>query len=203
MFREHKDGFTLPHPDSVSVGGTSTGGQTISYYGIPLVSDRIAFLVDHSGSMRARVGTDKKRTRLDAAKEQLRSVVEALGRTHRCNLIPFETGVGSLWDELRRLDNDAKKDFLDYAQKIPFAGGTNTYGALMRAFEDPDVDTVYLLTDGQPTAGELTDPDDILDAVARINRTRQVVIHCISIGLDSYLLKELAALTGGEYKYVR
>jgi hypothetical protein len=39
--------------------------------------------------------------------------------------------------------------------------------------------------------------------VRRWNRTRQIVIHCISIGLDSDLLKRLAAMSGGEYRYVR
>jgi len=73
----------------------------------------------------------------------------------------------------------------------------------MLAMEDPDIDTIYLLTDGIPSSGELTNADDILDAVLRENRIRQVVIHCISIGLNSTLLKDLAAMTDGEYKFVR
>jgi hypothetical protein len=37
----------------------------------------------------------------------------------------------------------------------------------------------------------------------RRNRTRQVVVHCIGLGIDSDLLKRLAADTGGTYKFVR
>lgn len=202
-WKEHETGFVLPHPDSVKGGGAAGGGRTIAYYDIPLVSARVAFLVDHSGSMKAPVSTDDKMTRLDAAKEQLKAVVEALPATHMVNLIPFETNVVSLWKELQRLDNEHRKEFVEKALLIPFGQGTNTFGALEKAFEDESVDTIYLLTDGQPTVGAVTDIDGILDAIQRVNRTRQVVIHCISIGLDSDLLRELAAMTGGEYRYVR
>ena len=70
---------------------------------------------------------------------------------------------------------------------------------LMAAMEDPEVDTIYLLTDGLPNS----DPDEILEAVMRENRTRQIIIHCISIGMKSPLLMDLAAMTGGQYKEVR
>ncbi len=202
-WRKHKVGFALPHPESVKGGGGTSGGKTISYYDIPLVSSRIAFLVDHSGSMGAKVGTDRKHNRLDMAKEQLVAVVKSLPKTHKVNLIEFDSDVNRIWRDIRRLSNVNREELLDFVEKMKVAGGTNTYGALMLAMEDPDVDTIYLLTDGQPSAGEITDPDDILDAVQRENRTRQIVIHCISIGLDSTLLQDLAALTGGVYKYVR
>lgn len=202
-WRHNKTGFALPHPNSVKGGGSTSGGKTVSYYDIPLVSSRIAFCVDHSGSMGAKVGTDRKRNRLDVAKEQLRGVVQGLPKTHKVNLITFETQVTHIWREVKKLTRGNREDLLDYIKKIKLKGGTNTYGSLMYAMQDPDVDTIYLLTDGQPTAGELTNHEDILDAIERENRTRQVVIHCISIGLDSTLLKDLAEMTGGEYKYVR
>jgi hypothetical protein len=202
-WRNNKVGFALPHPKSIAGGGSSTGGTTVSYYDIPLVSSRIAFLVDHSGSMSARVGTDKKRNRLMAAKEQLRQVIAALPKTHKVNLIPFQTGVSRVWRELKSLSNGNRRNLLDEIDKIKLAGGTNTYGAIEAAMEDPEVDTIYLLTDGVPTSGSVIDPDEILEAVRRENRTRQIIIHCISIGMKSTLLMDLAAMTGGEYKEVR
>lgn len=201
-WRANNVGFALPHPESVKGGGSTTGGQTISYYDIPLVSARIAFIVDHSGSMGAKVGTDQKRNRLMAAKEQLRQVIGALPKTHKVNMIPFQTKVGRVWRELKVLNGGNRKELLEEIEKVKLGGGTNTYGALMAAMEDPEVDTIYLLTDGVPTAGEITDSEEILDAVLRQNRTRQIVIHCISIGMKSELLMDLAALTGGQYKQV-
>lgn len=202
-WRHNKTGFALPHPDSVKGGGSSTGGNTISYYDIPLVSSRIAFLVDHSGSMGARVGTDRKRNRLIAAKEQLKRVITGLPKTHKVNVLPFESKVSQVWRELKTLGKGNRNELLEKVAKIKLAGGTNTYGVIMAAMQDPEVDTIYLLTDGIPTAGEVVDPDEILEAVMRENRTRQIIIHCISIGMKSDLLKDLAELTGGVYKEVR
>ncbi len=198
-WRRSKVGFALPHPKSVMGGGSTTGGNTISYYDIPLVSARMAFIVDHSGSMSAKVGTDKKRNRLMAAKEQLRLVIGALPKTHKVNLIPFETNVRQVWRELKPLSKGNRRKLLEEVDKVKLAGGTNTYGAIMAAMEDPEVDTIYLLTDGLPNS----DPDEILEAVMRENRTRQIIIHCISIGMKSPLLMDLAAMTGGQYKEVR
>ncbi len=40
---------------------------------------------------------------------------------------------------------------------------------------------------------------DILRAVRRENQTRRVAIHCVSIGMESELLRLLAAANGGRY----
>ena len=129
--------------------------------------------------------------------------VEALPPTTWVNLVDYETGVHPMWDAIRKLDNDNRKELLDRVRQLQLAGGTNIFEALEAAFRDPKVDTIYLLTDGQPSAGRLTNTEDILDEVRRWNRTKQVVIHCIGLGIDSDLLKRLAAMTGGSYKFVR
>jgi len=61
------------------------------------------------------------------------------------------------------------------------------------------VDTVYLLSDGSPGSGKFVKHQDILRDVAKINRTRKIAIHCIAVGFDSPLMKDLAAQNGGQY----
>ena len=56
---------------------------------------------------------------------------------------------------------------------------------------------------GEPTAGRIVDREQIVEEIVRQNRTRQVVVHCIGLGIDSDLLRQLAAATGGTYKFVR
>ena len=56
---------------------------------------------------------------------------------------------------------------------------------------------------GLLAAGRIKDVEGILDEIRRWNRTRQIVIHCIAIGIDSNLCKRLAAENGGSYRYVR
>jgi hypothetical protein len=93
-------------------------------------------------------------------------------------------------------------------------GMTNTYGALMAALgvdeeyeEDAarksfneQVDTIYFLSDGEPTVGTIIDQDDIREAVFRVNKVRKVTIHTIAIGdFRKSFLKHLAGDNGGVY----
>jgi hypothetical protein len=206
-WEKHKVGFALPHIETVRAAkpaaGGAGGGSTVSYHDLPLVSTKAAFLVDHSGSMSAALGTDKKYNRLEAAKDQLRKVVQGLPKTHQINLVAYDDKIDALWDRLRPLNEENRADLLQKVDRMRLGGGTNIFDALERAFQDPTIDTIYLLTDGEPSAGRLVAPDAIADEVRRWNRTRQVVIHCIGLGIDSRLLKRLAAESGGEYRHVR
>ena len=209
---DHKIGFVVPHENTVRAGSVAGNGTTISYYDIPLVSTHVAFLIDRSGSMAARMttsvgtgtsaGKERKITRLEAAKEQLARVFTAVPDSHWCNLIAFESGVQPLWDKLRQPGDENRAELLAKVKAIGLGQGTNIFDALEVAFADPEIDTIYLLTDGEPTAGKLIAPDDILEEVRRQNRSRQIVIHCIGLGIDSQLLAKLAAESGGVYKYV-
>ncbi len=93
-------------------------------------------------------------------------------------------------------------------------GKTNTYEALMTALEakaaqagyDTDlgspVDTIYFLSDGDPTAGEITEIDRILQEVNRVNSLRKIAIHTINIGRNErgkILMKELARMNDGQF----
>jgi hypothetical protein len=202
-WEQHRLGFALPPFEAVRGGVEAGAGQTIAYHGIPLVSKRIAFLVDVSGSMREPMRTDKNRTRLVEAKDQLRQVLTALPEDHSCNLIVYDSEVRPLWDRLRRANDGNRKELLAATEKLAIGTATNIFDALEKAFADPEVDTIYLLTDGEPTVGRLIDPDDILDEVTRWNRQRQITLHCIGLGVDTRLLRELAASSGGAYRHVK
>jgi hypothetical protein len=78
-------------------------------------------------------------------------------------------------------------------------GGTNLYDGLELALLTKDVDTIYLLSDGSPGSGKFVQHADILREVRRINRTRRVAIHCVAVGFDSKLMKDIAAQNGGQY----
>jgi|FLOH01.1.fsa_nt_gi HEAT repeat protein len=98
-------------------------------------------------------------------------------------------------------------------------GRTNTYAALLAglgvnadakkrgpmtetAAEEMGkiADTMFFLSDGKPTVGELVDTEDIKTAIAEINRFRKVVIHTIAIGdVPSNFIKALAKDNGGVF----
>lgn len=94
------------------------------------------------------------------------------------------------------------------------AGRTNSHLALMYALgvvdkkgkrvkDDDytlDVDTVFFLSDGEPSVGEYVDPDDILREVVEANELRKVVIHSFALGqFRKTFMERLAQLSGGTF----
>jgi hypothetical protein len=108
-----------------------------------------------------------------------------------------------LWsDELKILNPSSRKDAVEMVNEIGTGGATITYEGLMAGLADPRVDTIYLLTDGQPYGGALPNAGDILREVGRVNSVRHVVINCISVGRDSGFLRNLAEQNHGKYTRV-
>ena len=90
-----------------------------------------------------------------------------------------------------------------FARGLTARGATNVHDGLHRAFADGDVDTIFLLTDGQPSAGPVVDELALLAAVASWNVGRGIVIHTVAIGGRSRLLERLAEQSGGEHTVAR
>ncbi len=93
-------------------------------------------------------------------------------------------------------------------------GKTNFYDALMAALDSKaavtgydtnlgsTVDTIFFLSDGDPTAGPMTENERILAEVRRVNSLRKIVINTINIGKNErgkILMKQIAAENGGTF----
>lgn len=173
------------------------GGSAVAFYGIDIVSTRFALIIDTSGSMSAKAYTGP--TRIEVAKKQLAKTLDRLRDGVLFNVIPFDTTARSMEGELIELDKDTREDSKKYAEALRASGGTNIYDALELAFEDVRVDTIYLMSDGAPSVGEITDPSELRDEVARWNSVRGITIHCIAVGQDHPLLRGLAEDSSGKY----
>ena len=82
-------------------------------------------------------------------------------------------------------------------------GATNVFDALDKAFALEDVDTIYLLSDGQPAGGKIDDPLLLRQEIQAWNATRRIPIHTISLGGDVMLLRRLAEDSGGVFRLVK
>lgn len=202
FWREDGEGFKMPPPRERKRRSTADG-NTKGFFNIPVVSDRVAFVIDVSGSMSAKIGTDGKRTRISEAKRQLCIAVDAMAGNRFFNVIVYGTNVDPLSDRLVKATDANKADMTSRVKALKLRGATNIHGALETAFADPDVDTIFLLTDGQPSAGRIVDQDELADEVARWNLSRRVVIHTVSIGNRSKLMQRLADESGGSFVHVR
>ena len=67
-------------------------------------------------------------------------------------------------------------------------------------------DTMTFLTDGLPTAGEITNSDVLLEWFTALNRYARVKTHVIAFGsrgVDIDLLRRMAEQNGGKFVHVR
>ena len=171
------------------------GRTTTGFYGLHVVSDRVCFVLDVSGSM--------KGGNIEKAKDELAKFVADYPEGDLFNVIFFSTDVYPWQDELVRMSARTRDEALKYVARQQADGWTAVYDALKLAFEDQRVDTIVLLTDGTPQHGTIDDPAEIRAEVKRWNSTRHIRIHCVSLGGPQSLLQHLAADSGGDFREVR
>jgi HEAT repeat protein len=175
--------------------------ETIStFYGLHVVSDRACFIMDVSRSMLAPSGEGN---RLDVAKRELGGVLEKYPTGDLFNVIFFSSDAFPWSRKLVEMSAKKRAEARAFVSSQEPRGTTAIYDALELAFKDRRIDTIYLLTDGDPAGGTVDDPGVIRAEVARWNKLRKIRIHGVAVGQSSLLLEELASDTGGEYREVK
>lgn len=150
-------------------------------------SNKVIFVIDTSYSMRitgevAESASDKKKTcsRLQFVQNELVAAIEGQ-LTKKCffNVIAYSTKVTPWKAKLVEATDANKKAAKAWVAALQPDDETNTYDALEAAFADKQVDTIYLLTDGYPTKGKVTNPDTIRGEIRKWNDSRRIRINCI------------------------
>jgi hypothetical protein len=186
----------------------------VSWYGIPILSDRIIFVIDVSGSMDSVQGREGP-TRLRLAQDELVGVLRKLDPNTHFNILAFSWSCQSFRRRgLVKATPATVREAVRFVSRLKAGGGTNTYDALQQAFDaGEDVDTIYLLSDGTPTVGQHVVQERIVALVDRWNGLRGIRIHTValligdlsgSFGQDSEdkddaarFMRLLASVTGG------
>ncbi|HMQ20956.1 MAG TPA: HEAT repeat domain-containing protein, partial [Planctomycetota bacterium] len=174
------------------------------FFGVGITSQRVIFILDVSGSMvepvLGRYEGKREATRLEVAKRELLESIAALDPNALFNILVFSSGV-ERWakEDIGGLTKKTREQAKVWIERLGAGGGTNLYDAVQEAFKDPDVDTIYILSDGEPTAGAVTDPARIRADVARWNEHRKIVIHTVAVGGSLQVLEHIAHDAGGRY----
>ncbi|MSR74756.1 MAG: VWA domain-containing protein [Planctomycetes bacterium] len=169
---------------------------------------------------RKRYGT--MRTKIDIAREELIQLVAELPAHAKFNIITFNATVDTWKKGLVPADEGSRNAAIRWLSRLTTAsvvpvgtsgaGRTNTYEAMNAAFGlmtggtaekatfKTDADTMFLLTDGNPTTGAITEPKLLIEHVAEVNRKAKMVIHTIGFGASNRpLIEALARDSGGQY----
>jgi hypothetical protein len=163
-------------------GGLRLGpvGETgVAFAGMNLVSDHVCFLIDFSGSTwQTKIGERTRKQVLDA---KLREALESLPAGTAFNVIPY-TNDPIPWEK-RLIVSDARsvRRALDFFERCNRSGRGNFYDAALLALDDPEVDTIVVLTDGVPTGGHRWNLELMFDLLVERDRFRKVAFDSILV----------------------
>ncbi len=174
------------------------------FFGIKIISHRVIFIIDVSGSMNEGLLNEYQgmagQSRMEVAKAELQKCVAGLDATAFFNIIIFSSGVEKWIDGSLAAANQKNRDEAKgYIEKIGAGGGTNLYDAVQLAFEDKDVDTIFIMSDGEPNQGKESDPVVIREHVKAWNEHRGIVINTIQVAGQFQILDWLAEDSGGTH----
>lgn len=147
-------------------------GETGSYYDIPLYAQSLVFVIDTSLSMEG--------PRLAAAQRELIEAIEGLPPTTRFNVIGFGSRAYAWQPRLVAAEPAAKEAAGSFVGQLVADGQTATFDAIETAFQF-DVEAVFLLSDGEPTAGKVVDPVAIARFVGAANEARRMSVYTIGV----------------------
>lgn len=173
---------------------------TAHYHGLEVATDAAVFVVDASGSMKEALGAPTE-TRWNLAVAELRKTLGALPDSFVANVVFFHDAPKAAFDRPQRLMRPAR----DKAEAFIAAGAPShrgdLLGGVLTALASDEIDTVFLLSDGAPSAGDLVDRSRVRAAIRQHNRTRKCVIDAIGFGArraaDRGLLEAVATDSGG------
>jgi len=154
----------------------------------------------------------KSLTKLQKAKKKIIPVINGFTEDNYFTIIIFENNV-KLWKkEMVQATKFNKTRAVAYLKTLKSGGGTNISDALEEAFilagngasdaaKKLNVETIFLLTDGQPTAGKHTNTNDILNKVSEWNSLKKVKVHAVGLGdnHDKEFMRKMAEQNNGIY----
>ncbi len=197
-WEHYGDGFEVPAKGS----GPAAGGSRsrVRFYGAPIVSDRVVFVIDESGSMRD-PGSDGE-PKIDGARAALEEALDAMEPSAMFNVIGFGDGPRPFKERLVPATDRNVRDARRFLKAAGPRGRTNVFDALELALEDPEADAAVLLSDGAPSVGRFEYYQRIRRHVGFANLLRGASFSCVAL-TDSdaarRFLKRLADESGGTY----
>jgi hypothetical protein len=199
------------------------------FFGIPVPRGRTVFVLDVSGSMRDPVqggraaehiarspwlAASEIATRLDLARGELAHALEAMPETAEAGVVVYNDEALWITKGIERATEALKARAVKRLGGVAAGDRTNVYAGLAAALhpgqkpspkdltEGPD--TVFLLSDGNPSTGLIISRPELRDAVLRWNLARDVRIHAVNVGnADASMLRGIAHGTGGTYVDLR
>jgi hypothetical protein len=166
----------------------------VRFHGIPIYSNRMIFAQDISGGMskekiygrNSDVAEAENPTRMKFSVDELKRVLSKLDDAAMTNVVFFATEFHATADRLFPIKKARAKllQFVMEKSVTPKGKGlyrSNLYDTLEFCLNDPEIDTVYFLTEGGPSEGRFLRRTRFTRHLARLNVYRRVQVHTLQV----------------------
>ncbi|MHC4660184.1 MAG: HEAT repeat domain-containing protein [Planctomycetota bacterium] len=187
-------------------------------YSIPFLfkerldSVKVVVILDSSFAM-WRKTNDFSAVPMKTATKEISSCVKKLPGTADFNIIEMREKPVSLWPHLASADLKGKRDAQQFLKKIKESNYANLEASVARALDDPDADTVVIITASRKPSSvgafNLNSHDSrlqthfrvryYLECLRRQNRFRMASIWVFSFGAKDIFLETLAVENSGRF----
>jgi hypothetical protein len=174
------------------------GAVSSAFAGLPILSERVAFLIDLSGSMWEKRADG--RTRKQLVDEELARALRSLAPQVRFNVVVYTAKPAAWKERLTPASPKAVEEALQFFEKRKDQGKGDFWGALEFALADPEVDTLIVLSDGAPSGGQRWNLELMKALFAERTRFRGVVLEAVLADASNRLRDhwvEMCASSGG------
>ncbi|MBL8768531.1 MAG: HEAT repeat domain-containing protein [Planctomycetes bacterium] len=199
-WRVNREAFAFPEGDAPRQA--LEGSSRATYNGMLVVSDHVAFVIDRSGDMIAKSADGKPKH--ERAKAELDATLSRLlGQPFTFNAFTYGGQFREFEKEPVLLDKKVHKKVLEFVEAVPMNGAKDIWGVLETVLSDPELDTVYLLSSGEPEVGLYVHWNRVTEHLRELNRFHKVTIHCVAYTNSDWYreqLENIAKCTGGEFK---
>jgi len=200
----NRDTFTFPEGDARDPNAVAEGESTAFYNGLNVTSDHVAFLIDKSAAMGEQL-TSRGMSKEAVAQEQLAEVLGMLPEGVVFNVYTYELEVQAFSEKHPvELDPKSVKKALGFVTEQRLRGNKDIWQVLERVVSDPDIDTIYLLSSGEPDTGRYVHWNRVTEHLKDINRFQKVTVHTIAYSNNKWYrdqLEKIAEATGGDFKW--
>jgi HEAT repeat protein len=199
---ENRATFAFPEGDAAAPEAKEP--KTVAY-GLPLVSDHVAFLLDKSARM-ADVLQATKTSKDRAAHDELQRVLSGLHGRLVFQVYVYREEVEAFRKEPVALDPKEQEKALRFVARQGTKGAKDIWKALETVVGDPAIDTAYLLSSGEPDVGLYVHWNRVTRHLQDLNRFHKVVVHTVVYSESQWFrdqLEKIAAATGGRFQWLK
>ncbi|MCZ6573694.1 MAG: HEAT repeat domain-containing protein [Planctomycetota bacterium] len=192
-------------PDGAGGAAAPADDRTVVYNDIPVVSDHVAFLIDKSRRMIDRLQSKQGSKEMEAQRELNRVLSKLRGRLV-FNVFVYREDARAFSKKAVKLDARNQKAATSFVRRAKSRGAKDIWNVLEKVVSDPDLDTAYLLSSGEPDVGLYVHWNRVTAHLRDLNRFHKVVVHTVVYSERKWFrdqLEKIAQVTGGEFKWFK